>query len=105
MMSGDDKVSKLLKTSRDPQELQDWMFSLIPLFVAFAFFLVFIWSIDLPHKDIIILIGAAAAFIGFEAYWIYRGWRKNHFVTILFGVIGVVITIAISWAYITFAQL
>ena len=103
MMADNDKVRKILKTSRDPQELQDWMFSLIPLFVAFTFFLVFVWSIDLPHKDIVILIGAAAAFTGFEAYWIYRGWRKNHFITILFGLIGVVITIALAWLYITFA--
>ena len=103
MMSGNDKVSKLLKTSREPQELQDWMFSLIPLFVAFAFFLVFIWSFDLPHKDIIILIGAAAAFIGFESYWIYRGWRKNHFITILFGLLGIVITLAFIWIYLIFA--
>lgn len=102
MMSDKDKVSKLLKTSRDPQELQNWMFSLIPLFVAFAFFLVFIWSVDLPHKDIIVIIGAAAAFIGFEAYWICRGWRKNHFITILFGLIGVVIAIALTWIYLVF---
>ena len=101
-MSDDDKVSKLLNTSMDPQVLQDWMFTLIPLGVAFAFFLIFMWSMDIPHRNIIILLGSAAAFIGFETYWIYRGWRKNHFVTILFGLAGIVLTLAFVWFYIVF---
>jgi hypothetical protein len=102
MMSDNDKVSKLLNTSRDPQELQDWMFSLAPLGVAFIFFLIFMWSTDIPHKNIIIVIGIAAGIVGLESYWIFRGWRKNHIVTILLGLISVVITVAVAWMYIAF---
>lgn len=101
-MSDTNKVRKLLKTDRDPQEFQDWMFSLVPLGTAFAFFLIFIWSIDIPQKDLIILIGAAAGFIGLESYWIFRGWRKNHAITILFGIAGIAITVALVLLYITF---
>lgn len=97
------KVSKLLKTSRDPQEVQDWMFSLAPLGVAFAFFLVFMLPMDIPHKDIIIVIGVASGFIGLESYWIFRGWRKNHIITIILGLIGIAITIAVARFYMVFA--
>ena len=102
-MSGNDKVSKLLKTSRGPQEIQDWMFSLAPLGVAFAFFLIFMWPMDIPHKDIIIVAGIAAGFIGLESYWIFRGWRKNHIVTILLGLMGIAVTVAAAWLYIAFS--
>lgn len=102
-MSDTNKVSKLLKTSRDPQELQDWIFSLAPLGVAFVFFLVFMWSIDIPEKDVIIVTGFAAGFIGLESYWIFRGWRKNHIITILLGLIGVAVTVALVWSYVVFA--
>ena len=102
-MSDNDKVSKLLKTSRDPQEIQDWMFSLAPLGVAFAFFLIFMWPMDIPYKDIVIVAGIAAGFIGLESYWIFRGWRKNHIVTILLGLIGIAVTVAAAWLYIAFS--
>jgi hypothetical protein len=84
-MSNGDKVDKLLKTHRDPQELHEWMFSLAPLGVAFAFFLVFVWSVDLPNKDVIVITGIAAGFIGLESFWMIRGWRKNHIVTVQLG--------------------
>ena len=102
-MVGVNKVSKLLKTSRDPQEVQDWMFSLVPLGVAFAFFLIFMWPMDISHKDMIIAIGVAAGFIGLESYWVFRGWRKNHIITIVLGLIGIAITIAMVWLYIVLA--
>jgi uncharacterized membrane protein len=102
-MVGVNKVSKLLKTSRDPQEVQDWMFSLVPLGVAFAFFLIFMWPMDISHKDMIIAIGVAAGFIGLESYWVFRGWRKNHIITILLGLIGIAITIAMAWLYMVLA--
>ena len=102
-MSDANKVSKLLKTSRDPQELHDWIFSLAPLGVAFVFFLVFIWSIDIPEKDVIIVTGFAAGFIGLESYWVFRGWRKNHMVTILLGLMGIAVTVALVWSYVVFA--
>lgn len=102
-MTDTNKVSKLLKTSRDPQEIQDWIFSLAPLGVAFAFFLIFLWPMDIPNKDTIFAIGVAAGFIGLESYWVFRGWRKNHLSTILLGLAGIAITIAAIWAYMTFA--
>jgi uncharacterized membrane protein len=102
-MAGSNKVSKLLKTSRDPQEIQDWIFSLAPLGVAFIFFLIFLWPMEIPDKDVILVTGVAAGFIGLETYWIFRGWRKNHMSTILLGLAGIAITIAAAWSYMTFA--
>jgi uncharacterized membrane protein len=102
-MMGINKVSKLLKTSRDPQEVQDWMFSLVPLGVAFAFFLIFLWPMNISHKDMIIAIGVAAGFIGLQSYWVFRGWRKNHIITIVLGLIGIAITFAMAWLYMVLA--
>jgi hypothetical protein len=102
-MADTNKVNKLLKTSRGPQEIQDWIFSLAPLGVALVFFLIFLWPMDMPNKDIIFVTGIAAGFAGLEAYWVFRGWRKNHMSTILLGLAGIAITIAAAWAYMTFA--
>jgi uncharacterized membrane protein len=102
-MEASSKLGKMMKCSRDPQEVQDWIFSLTPLGVAFAFFLIFLWPMDIANKDIIIVVGLAAGFIGLETYWIFRGWCKNHLITVLMGVIGIAITVALAWLYITFA--
>jgi uncharacterized membrane protein len=102
-MEASSKICKLLKTSRDPQEIQDWIFSLTPLGVAFAFFLIFLWPMEIANKDIIIVLGTAAGFIGLETYWIFRGWCRNHLITILLGLMGIAITLALAWLYITFA--
>jgi hypothetical protein len=102
-MADTNKVSKLLKTSRGPQEIQDWIFSLAPLGVAFVFFLIFLWPMDMPNKDIIFVAGVAAGFTGLETYWVFRGWRKNHMSTILLGLAGIAITIAAAWWYLAFA--
>ena len=102
-MEATSKICKLMKTSRDPQEVQDWIFSLTPLGVAFAFFLIFLLPMEIANKDIIIVLGTAAGFIGLETYWIFRGWCRNHLVTILLGFIGIAITLALAWLYITFA--
>ena len=102
-MEASSKICKLLKTSRDPQEIQDWIFSLTPLGVAFAFFLIFIWPMEIANKDTIIVLGTAAGFIGLETYWIFRGWCRNHLITILLGFMGIAITLTLAWLYITFA--
>ena len=102
-MTDKNKISKLLETSRGPQEIQDWFFSLAPLGVAFAFFLIFLWPMDIPNKDVVFATGVAAGFTGLETYWIFRGWRKNHISTILLGLAGIAITVAAAWAYIKFA--
>jgi uncharacterized membrane protein len=102
-MGDTSKLSKLLKTSRDPKEAQDWIFSLTPLGVAFVFFFMFLLPMDLPNKDIILVMGLAAGFTGLESYWIFRGWRKNHGSTVVMGILGIVITFAVVWGYITLA--
>jgi hypothetical protein len=58
---------------------------------------------EIANKDLIIVIGVAAGFIGLESYWIFRGWRKNHASTILLGLIGIAITLAMTWLYLVIA--
>ena len=92
-MSETDKLNKLLATHRGPGEIQDWLFSLTPIGVAFIFYVVFIMSSDVEPKGLFIAYGAAAGFIGLESYWIVRGWRKNHASTVIMGAFGILITI------------
>ena len=102
-MEASGKLSKLIHTGRDPQEIQDWIFSLTPLGVAFAFFLVFLLPLEIANKDIILVAGIAAGITGLQSYWIFRGWRKNHISTILLGLLGIAITVGLLWGYLTFA--
>jgi len=101
-MEATSKLSRLLRTSRDQKEVEDWIFSLTPLGVAFVFFIIFIMPLNLPNKDMIIATGIAAGFTGLQSYWIFRGWRKNHGSTVLLGIIGIGITLSIAWLYIKF---
>jgi predicted RND superfamily exporter protein len=57
---------------------------------------------DLPNKDMILVTGIAAGFIGLQSYWVFRGWRKNHGSTVLLGIIGIVITLSLAWGYMAF---
>jgi hypothetical protein len=98
-MASDGKLSKLLRTSRNPQEVEDWIFSLTPLGVAFVFFFIFLLPMDIPRKDVILIIGTAAGFTGLQSYWIFRGWRKNHALTIVLGLIGIAIVLALVKLY------
>ena len=102
-MSDTNKVSKPSRTGRDPRHKKDLVFSLGPLGAALAFFLVVIWLIDIPDKDVIIVTGVAAGIIGLASYWVFRGWRKNHIPTVLLGLTGIALTIAIAWSYRVFA--
>jgi hypothetical protein len=102
-MSDTNKVSKPFRAGRDPKVKKDLVFSLGPLGAALAFFLVFIWLIDIPDKDVIIVTGAAAGIIGLASYGVFRGWRKKHVATILLGLTGIAVTIAIAWSYMVFA--
>ena len=101
-MEATSKLSRLLRTSRDQKEIEDWIFSLTPLGVAFTFFIIFVLPMDLPNKDMIVVTGIAAGFTGLQSYWIFRGWRKNHLSTVLFGVIGIAITLSLAWGYMVF---
>ena len=101
-MEATSKLSRLLRTSRDQKEIEDWIFSLTPLGVAFVFFIIFVLPMDLPNKDMILVTGIAAGFTGLQSYWIFRGWRKNHLSTVLLGFIGIAITLGLAWGYMQF---
>ena len=93
------KLNKLLTTHRGPAEIQDWIFSLTPIGVAFVFYLVFIMSADIEPRGLFIASGAAAGFIGLESYWIIRGWYNNHGSTVTLGTIGILITLFVLGFY------
>jgi hypothetical protein len=102
-MAHDGKLGKLLRTGRNPQEIETWLFSLIPLGVAFVFFFIFLLPMDIPRKDVVMVIGTAAGFTGLQSYWIFRGWRKNHALTIMLGLIGIAIVLGLVRLYLTLA--
>ena len=102
-MGNTSKLNKLLTTSRDPCEVQDWLFSLTPIGVAFAFYMIFIMSTDIEPKGLFIAYGAAAGIIGLESYWVVRGWRNNHAITIVMGLIGIAITLGLLGLYVSLA--
>ncbi len=101
-MTEKNKMNKLLTTGRGPDEAENWIFSLIPVTVAFAFYIVFITASDLENKNIFVAYGAAAGFVGLETYWILRGWRKNHGSTVFMGILGVAATLGILYLYLSF---
>ncbi len=101
-MTEKNKLNKLLTTGRGQDEAENWIFSLIPVTVAFAFYIVFITASDLENKNIFVAYGAAAGFVGLETYWILRGWRKNHGSTVFMGVLGIAATLGILNLYLSF---
>jgi len=98
-MKSTSKLNKLLTTGRDQCEAEDWMFSLVPIGVAFVFYIIFIMSANIEPKGLFLAYGAAAGFIGLESYWIVRGWCKNHVITIVMGLIGIAITLGLLFLY------
>jgi len=98
-MGNTSKLNKLLTTSRNPGEIQDWIFSLTPLGVAFVFYIIFIMSTNVEPKGLFMAGGAAAGIIGLESYWIFRGWRNNNMSTIVMGLIGIAITLCLLGFY------
>ena len=101
-MADKNKLNKLLTTRRDQEEAENWIFSLIPVSVAFAFYIVFITASDLENKEIFIAYVATAGFIGLESYWILRGWRKNHGSTVFMGILGIAATLGLLNLYLSF---
>ncbi|TCK17438.1 hypothetical protein DFR30_0668 [Thiogranum longum] len=97
-----DKIEHLIESHRDEKEVGLWLFSLIPLGVAFIFFFIFLLPMDLPNKDIILVTGAGAGAAGLQGYWIQRGWRREEGLTILLGLIGLIAVSVFVWAYINF---
>ena len=98
-MSETSKLRKFLETTRDPREIQDWLFSLTPVGVAFVFYVFFIISMEIEPKGEFIAYGASAAFIGLETYWIMRGWQKNHVITIVMGFVGILVALGALHLY------
>lgn len=101
-MGSESKLNKLMTTSRNQSEIEDWMFSLVPIGVAFTFYIIFIISTNIQPKGLFMAYGAAAGFIGLQSYWVIRGWRKNHLTTILMGLIGIAVTLGLLFLYISF---
>ena len=99
-----DKVDHMLESKRDEKEVQRWIFSIIPLGVAFVFFFIFMLPMEIANKDVILVTGAAAGFAGLQAYWIFRGWRRAEGLTVVLGIIGIVIAAAFVWSYIAFLR-
>lgn len=102
-MKDTNKLHKIMTTNRDPGEVQDWIFSLTPIGVAFVFYVIFIMSTHIEPKGEFIAYGAAAGFIGLESYWILRGWRNNHASTIVMGLMGVGVALAALGLYLSLA--
>ena len=87
-------LNKLLATHLWPEDIQDWIYSLPPLGVAFVFYIIYIISSGIEPKGLYIAYGATAGFIGLESYWIVRGLFNNHASTIIMGVIGIIIALS-----------
>ena len=102
MVRFSERLKRLFAAKRDEREIQRWIFSLIPLGVAFVFFFILMLPRDIPNKDVILLTGAGAGFAGLQTYWIVRGWRRAEGLTVLLGIVGILIVGAFVWAYDTF---
>ena len=101
-MKLNEKLQKLTEGHRDAEEMSNWIFSLTPLGVAFIFYFIFLLPMDIENKNLLYVIGAAAGFSGLQAYWIYRGWRRNDGSTVLLGLIGIMFAVILTWAYVAF---
>ncbi len=86
-------------TENSSEEVGEWIFSLIPTGVAFAFYVVFILQSGLADSSRLIVYGAAAGFIGVEGYWIQKGRKKHCHSTIVMGVAGILLTLGVLLVY------
>jgi hypothetical protein len=84
-------------TQGSPDVVSSWIFSLLPIGVAFVFYVVFISATSLENANIFIAYGAAAAFVGLETYWIMYGLRKKYFGTVVMGLVGIVLTVGLLY--------
>ena len=103
-MAEEEKEPNYQKPTSLQEETEDWIFSLTPIAVAFVFYLLFIISTELENKGLFIAYGAVAGIIGLEIYWITRGLKKQHNSTVVMGVLGIVITLGLLWAYISYTS-
>ena len=73
------------------------LLALLAMYVPFFF--IFLLPMDIPNKDIVLVIGAAAGFAGLQTYWIARGWQRDEGSTVLLGLIGLAAAAIFVWAY------
>ena len=77
--------------------VENWIFSLIPVGVAFLFYVVIILQSELEHANRFIVIGAVAGFVGLESYWILRGLQARRSGIVVMGIVGIAITLGILY--------
>jgi apolipoprotein N-acyltransferase len=80
-------------------EVENWIFSLIPVGVAFVFYVVFILQSGLDNANRFIAMGAGAGFIGLESYWIVTGLRNNRKGIVVMGLVGIAITLGALYLF------
>lgn len=102
-MENNSATDKATEMRSSPDVVANWMFSLLPIGVAFVFYVVFISATNLENTNIFIAYGAAAAFVGLETYWIMYGVRKKYFGTVLMGLVGVALTLGLLYLYLSIA--
>ena len=79
--------------------IQDWLFTFVPLGIAFTFYVVFIMATSIEPKGLFLAGGAAAGFVGLQSYWVFRGFCKKRPFIIVTGLIGIAVTIALLMLY------
>jgi uncharacterized membrane protein HdeD (DUF308 family) len=95
-----EKFKNMFTGERDPAEMSTWIFSLTPLGIAFTFYFVFLLPMEIANKDLLYVVGAAAGFSGLQAYWIARGWKREEWITVILGIVGIIFAFILTWAYI-----
>lgn len=102
-MDNNSTTDKSSGSQSSPDVVANWMFSLLPIGVAFVFYVVFISATSLENANIFIAYGAAAAFVGLETYWILYGLRQKYFGTVAMGLVGVALTVGLLYLYLSIA--
>lgn len=103
-MENKDTAVQASVPQESPDVVANWIFSLLPIGVAFVFYVVFISATDLENANVFIAYGAAAAFVGLETYWIMYAVRKKYFGTIIMGLVGIAITLGLLYLYLSIAS-
>ncbi len=83
------------------REIESWIFSLTPVGVAFAFYIIFIMQTDLANKGFFMAIGATAGFIGLETYWIAKGVQNKRMYQVILGLVGIAISLGLFYLYLS----
>ena len=96
-MNATENEGKSFVVGRDHEEMGRWIFSLIPLGVAFVFYFIFLLPADIANKDILYVTGATAGFSGLQAYWVVRGWKRRELLTVILGVLGITVAFGLTW--------